>query len=224
MRKSKLWVFGHSFSLPFNIVNSDLGWPNLLSQRLDFELHNWAEPGADNLYIYHTYLENLDQISSNDLVIIGWSHYSRKCFVLDENNDYQNEFLNDSMIYDRSKCTFIRSKKSVVNKTPSYWLNVTPITRGLTYYDDWFIKYFNEYEQTINFQSYLDSVQLTCPTTYIPFFFSKESTKNISVRIQHAGYLAEFILENQFMISEYDGHMNETGHGCWSDHLFKLIK
>jgi len=81
----KLWIFGQSMCLPHGL-NEEQGWPWLLSRQLNIDYKNFAQPGADNFFIYHTFLENCSLITQDDLVIIGWSHPNRKSFVLDDKN------------------------------------------------------------------------------------------------------------------------------------------
>ena len=51
MIKQTLWVFGDSFSYPYK-VKKELSWPELLSKRLNSEIKNYAQPGADNFFIF----------------------------------------------------------------------------------------------------------------------------------------------------------------------------
>jgi hypothetical protein len=104
-----LWVFGDSLSLPFDLEFADQGWPSLLSKKLNAELKNFAEVAADNFFIYSCYLENKKYIQSGDLVVAGWSHPSRKSFVLDRNNSAQVQVIDDSYVYHTHQ-EFIRKK------------------------------------------------------------------------------------------------------------------
>ncbi len=53
----KLWIFGHSLCLPFNLKNPQDGWDQKLANELDVELINVAAPAVDNFYIYYKFLE-----------------------------------------------------------------------------------------------------------------------------------------------------------------------
>ena len=90
--------------------------------------------------------------------------------------------------------------------------------------DDRFKNYYSDHEQRLNFQSYLDSVELTCPGLYIPFYFSKESVETISLTNIGGGYMVEFIAENNVVISNNDTHMNELGHNLWAEKMKNIIK
>lgn len=214
----KLWVFGTSHCLPYNI--SGESWPDIVSANQQLKLINLAQPAADNFFIYHCYLENLPLINYNDLVIIGWSHYSRKSFIVDKNNVNQNKIINDSIIYKTKKYSLMRgiNPPSDIER----FLNLTPKSMNREYYDIWFNDYYSVHEQKCNQQSYMDSVELTCPCKYIPFFFSKESTHDLRLP-NHAGYIVDFIAEYKLMISKTDGHLNHHGHVLWAENILKHI-
>ena len=217
----KLWLFGHSLCLPFGLENEP-GWGDLLAQDLGAELINLARPGVDNFYIYYCYQQALTHIAPEDYVVIGWSHYSRKSFVLDRSNKNQIDLLDSSLLYHSNGIEFIRSKNPI-NGDSNKWLLMKPVSRGIDYYDNWFKDYYSEIEQKYNFQSYIDSVFHTCPGNYIPFFFSKESTTEIDITHKHAGFITEFIIENKVQISKDDIHLNETGHKMWANRLQSFV-
>lgn len=201
-----------------------LGWPHLLSKMLNVDCKNLAEPAADNLFIYRCYLDTRHLIKDNDYVVIGWSHPSRKTFVVDQSIPAQQEVIDKSKIYSTSSAKFMRLINSL-NPDPAKWLNrLTPVSRGNSYYDQWFKNYYSDIEQATNFQSYVDSVALTCTGRYLPFYFSKESVHSIDIsRVKHAGFLSEFISENNFNISNSDAHLNAKGHKVWAQQLFNLL-
>jgi len=218
----KLWVFGHSFCLPFNLEHKEHCWVDLLARSLNIPYSNLSEPGSDNLFIYHTYRQALPDINYNDLVIIGWSHPSRKSFVLDRDNPKHLAVCDQGLIYKTNTQEFFRSNNPT-NKDVNNWLNFKPKDQGLAYYDIWFRDYYSDHEQRLNFQSYSDSVELTCPGRYIPFYFSEESVKGIDLREPHAGFMTEFIIKHQITLSSIDTHINEQGHALWAEHLHKYI-
>ena len=218
---SKLWVFGQSMSLPYNIRSPGLGWPSLLSKKLNIEYNNYAQAGADNFFIYHTFLENLNNIKDQDLVIIGWSHPSRKSFVIDHGNPVHQEARKQSLVYKTKTKQLFRSDNSSLN-TQQKWSLLTPSSTGIDFYDNWFDNYYSLYEQTCNFVSYTDSVRLKCPGIYVPFYFSKESVQDLT--LDGAGYMLDFIIDNNVAISKDDYHLTEYGHQLWSDHIYNYIK
>ena len=221
--KPKIWIFGHSVCLPYGLAEGTQGWADILSNKLGFDLINFARPATDNFFIYQCYLHYKNQIRKQDIVIISWSHYSRKSFVLNRSLESQTSVLDNSLHYVTGDHEFIRSVNTSVNNATK-WLVMKPINRGIAYYDNWFENYYNPYEQKCNFQSYFDSVRLTCTGQYIPFFLSKESVEDIDISgIPNAGYMVEFILENNVMIGSDDIHLNEYGHKLWAEQIFKAI-
>lgn len=220
LNKRKLWIFGPSMCRAHN-VSIEQGWPFLLANKLNADYESFSEVAADNFFIYSCYLENKKRIQPDDVVVIGWSHPSRKSFVFDEENPAHLNVLNNSLVYTQPKRKFIRSFNPV-NDTFLKWSNLFPSSRGNKFYDTWFENYYSEYEQECALQSYYDSVKLTCVGQYIPFFFSKESVANVDV--SGVGFMLEFVIENQVAISKSDMHLNPDGHSMWANHLYKYIK
>jgi hypothetical protein len=215
-----LWIFGHSMCLPFDMPSDTLGWPHLLSKKLGIKYNNLAQNASDNFFIYSCYNYHKDKIQSDDIVIIGWSHPSRKTFVLDRTNPVHVENIDKGLMYQVGDIELIRSLNPVQD-TMTKWLNMIPRNRGNKFYDTWFTNYYSEFEQSTNFKAYLDSVQLTCPGIYVPFYFNRESVKDLDVC--GAGYYLDFALENQVYISEQNVHLNESGHRQWAEVLLKYI-
>jgi len=216
----KIWIFGQSMCLPHRIEECQ-AWPYLLSQRLKIEYENFSQHGADNLFIYHTFLENLKKIAADDSIIIGWSHPNRKSFVLDSQNPAHQCVLDRSLTYVTEIQTFFRNNNHTAS-TKSKWVRLQPCPSGTEFYDTWFRNYFSEYEQRCNFQSYMDSVQLRAPSGYIPFYFSQESVSQMSR--QNDNFMLEFVINNNLAMYRDDLHLNITGHQMWTDFLLKQIQ
>lgn len=89
--KNKIWIFGDSFSTPFE--THDLGpfatnyikWkgytPNtfgkILGERLGLEVIHFTKGGADNDTIFEWVYTSAPKIQKGDIVIIGWSSVVR---------------------------------------------------------------------------------------------------------------------------------------------------
>jgi hypothetical protein len=162
---------------------------------------------------------------ADDMLIMAWSHYSRKCFVYDNNNAEQNKVYDQGLRYYTGSKTFIRNV-NVTNpgSTMSRWLSMKPKDTGRSYYDNWFQNYYSEYEQKCNFQSYLDSVNFSRPCKYLPLFFSKESVQDLETRSgSNTEYLADYIFEHDLSIGTTDAHLSENGHVTLANHVFDLI-
>lgn len=123
-----LWVFGDSFSTPFDSPNLDLwakeyiNWkgytPKIYSQiiatEIGFNLQTYSLGGIDNYTILEWVCENVDKIKENDILIIGWSSSLRFRIIDDNNNtlsiipNFSNKNLNisqntiEQILYNRS--------------------------------------------------------------------------------------------------------------------------
>ena len=213
----KLWIFGSSMCLPYKLHESE-GWPFLLATHLCCDYVNFAEEACDNFFIYHSFLENYKKIDEKDLVIIGWSHPSRKSFVYNPKNPKHVSVVANGIMYQKQATTLFRS----VHKVHGDWQNLKPKNSNVEFYDTYFNNYYSDYEQRCNFQSYLDSVRLRNVAKYLPFYFSKESVDQIEYH--NNNFQLEFIIDNQVSISKIDLHMNATGHRLWADQLINQIE
>lgn len=215
-----IWIFGHSMCLPFDMPDESLGWPHLVSRELGIEYQNLAQNASDNFFIYTSYQHHRHRIATDDIVVIGWSHPSRKTFVLDRTNPVHVENIDKGLLYRVGEVELIRSLNPVQD-TMSKWLNMIPRNRGNRFYDTWFTDYYSDFEQMTNFGAYMDSVRLTCPGLYVPFYFNQESVKDLDVK--GAGYYLDFALANKLYISEQNVHLNEQGHRQWAKVLLQYI-
>lgn len=92
----KLFTFGDSFT--FNKMHEeceyslkykkdgDMYWPNILSNELNLELHNFGYGSLSNDRILDSIYENIHLINANDVVIIGKSFHNRFDIPNDEYN------------------------------------------------------------------------------------------------------------------------------------------
>lgn len=215
----KLWIFGQSMSTSHK-VEEHQGWPALLANRLSIDYVTFAQPGADNFYIYSTFLENSANIAEDDIVVVGWSHPNRKSFVLDHNNNAHQTVLNQSLVYKTSSREFFRSNNPIPS-TQLKWSVLSPTRTQVDFYNTWFDNYYSRHEQDCNMQGYMDSTRMRCKGKYIPFYFSQESIANIHV--QNNNFMLEYIVDHGVFISQDDLHLNQLGHQMWCDRLYNLI-
>jgi hypothetical protein len=87
---ANLWIFGDSFSHPKcslekNCLTSEHdAWPSLVSIELKIDnIYNNSVPGCSNEFIQHTFSESLQQISSDDYVIVLTTQQDRRWFFKD---------------------------------------------------------------------------------------------------------------------------------------------
>lgn len=214
----KLWIFGHSACLPYDI-QEDHGWPALLSRKLNCEFENFAAEGADNLYIYHTICQQHQRIAEEDIVIIGWSHPNRKSFLLDRSHPRHQAALKNPVILFPGNPEFFRSQ-SVVNDNQSKWSLMTPAAKGYPFFDTWYEDYFNDYECRLNFQAYQHSVESMVQQLSLCFYFSQESVETV---LPHHFYWLDFVIDHGVGISQENMHPNSQGHVMIADKFFKEL-
>lgn len=96
--KPTIWIFGDSYSSPsvppydetHHLYSNDFRvkyskykgyypkhYPEILAENLNCNLINLATPSTSNDQIYHSYIENIDKIKPNDILIFGWTYVSR---------------------------------------------------------------------------------------------------------------------------------------------------
>lgn len=208
----KIWIFGASNCLPWRISKSDF-WGEYLRKYFDAPVVNMAAEACDNLFIYHNIIQSLDQINSEDIVLVGWSHPNRKTFVFDDHNPVHASVIKERSIVYPGNPMFFRSNNINTSDSWKKWLSFSPQNQGIDFFDRWFSDYFSPYESRLNLQSYIDSTRLNLrECRYHPFYFSKESVSGLQrVDVDSLFYL-DFVLENSVTISNDDAHANEDGH------------
>lgn len=216
-----LWVYGDSNSASYGLSDEDQGWPCLVAQHLGHGLVNRARPAVDNFFIYQSWLQDRTHISSQDLVVIGWSHYSRKMFVKSALLEIEPDPSQRIISYKDHDRIFFRGDVDHADSASKYQ-RLAPRDSGIDYFDRWFHDYYNEYEQQTNLQSYIDSVN-THDAETVQFFFSTESVKNLQVPGNPVLCILDFILENQLTISNDDCHANTEGHRQWAKIIIEQI-
>jgi hypothetical protein len=80
----KLLTVGDSFTYGEELGDKNLAWPQLLADRLGYELTNWARPASGNTRMIRNVTMNASYF---DLIIIAWSHFGRIEFA-DEIGSY----------------------------------------------------------------------------------------------------------------------------------------
>jgi hypothetical protein len=80
--KNNLIIFGDSFSTNFSVsneINLEESWPALLSNKLDYNLYNFANAGISNCGILNNIYTHLkfNELTKSDVIIIGFTFYDR---------------------------------------------------------------------------------------------------------------------------------------------------
>jgi len=225
MTINTLYIFGDSHCLPFELENKKQGWDSLLSNRLASDLKNFSQPGADNLFIFSTFMQNQSEIKKGDVVVIGWSHPSRKTFILDQDKIIELKLKDCSMVYTTPIAKFIRSKGVPKHKdTLEKWLGMAPVDSGVDFYDNWYKNYYSLLEQKTNLVGYMNAVKHKLQgIDYIPFYFSEDSIDDIENTDKNM-CIAEFIQKHDVSLSKDNAHMNTQGHMMWADKIYKDLQ
>lgn len=221
-----LWIFGHSACTRHGLNKDTQSWMDIIqSTKRVAQTSNFAEEGSDNLRIYNNIIANIDKISNNDIVIVGWSHPSRKSFVLDKFNQTHLDLLNQDVIVYTGEPTFFRSKNPIADT----WSigNIQSIgekhkiTKGKIFFDNWFYNYYAPHESKLNFQSYLDSTSKRLNCSYLPFFFSEDSISGIQT--DKTVFYLDYILQSKNYIDKNDLHLNDLGHKQFAQLLLQQL-
>lgn len=136
----KLYVFGCSFSAVHNIhlLNDPVfkkyyefrggtfptTWSEILANKLGLELVNTAKWGSDNYTIFESFCKVSDKITSDDIVIIGWSQtlrfrlYSKSRNCLDSANVWKTN--KNDFFYNISQQTI---DEIIVNRDHKFWVD-----------------------------------------------------------------------------------------------------
>lgn len=99
---NKLWVFGDNSSCIFGKTkerrfeyykkyrngNFPISWSELLSNKLEFKLNNYAIEGQSNYDIFEWFCKISNRFQENDIVLIGWSNIQNYRLVDQHSGDY----------------------------------------------------------------------------------------------------------------------------------------
>jgi len=222
MTNKTLWIFGDSHCLPYGLADPTVGWEDHLARMVKAKSKNFAEPGCDNLFIFSSILDKVKKFKNKDVIVVGWSHPSRKSFIRETGMSYP--LAQHCISYTAQGKTFFRSKGSKANDTLRKWFSMKPKQSGVEYFDRWFKDYYNIHEQKINFTAYLRAVDnLLANKKYLPFYFSKDSVESVT-KVPKLLCQAEFIAKHNVAISKDDGHLNAKGHKLWAETLYRSIR
>ncbi len=196
--KASLWVFGDSFSTPYDRMEflhcseyvqwkgyTPLIYPQILSQKFNLPLHIHSMGGWDNYSIFQAFCNHSPQFSNGDIVIIGWSGFPR----------------------------FRLWDKRWISYTPQNV--VSDIEKGIL---------LNRYEGELAYCEEVDSWIRMIRSgfegiTFLPFSTNPNSSMKETIKI----WGVETIGEESGGIIE-DGHPSETGHRIIAGELSRRIE
>jgi hypothetical protein len=147
--KASLWVFGDSFSTPYDRMEflhcseyvqwkgyTPLIYPQILSQKFNLPLHIHSRGGWDNYSIFEAFCNQSQWISEDDIVIIGWtgsmrfrlwndgwiSHTPQSC-----SNDLEKGILLNRLEGESGYSTEVDSWiRLIKNRFPSFHFSTNP--------------------------------------------------------------------------------------------------
>jgi len=99
---NRLWVFGDNSSCVFGKTkerrfeyykkyrndNFPISWSELLSNKINFKLNNYAIEGQSNYDIFEWFCKTSNRFQQNDIVLIGWSNIRNYRLVDQHSGDY----------------------------------------------------------------------------------------------------------------------------------------
>ena len=210
----KLLTVGDSFTYGEELEDKNLAWPQLLADRLGYEVTNLGRPGAGNNKILRNTLENADE---HDLVIVSWSHFARIEFA-DEHGIYDIWPGNAGNLFQGN----LAHRKDIIN-----YIN--------RYHDDLYL-YSQYLINIILLQNYLRQ----CNKKYIMLdsfnkCFSTLSNEKLRIlakdlvgRVDSAYYLGwpnETMMEWTFGTQMgSNGHFLEQGHEVVANKIYEYIR
>jgi hypothetical protein len=160
---SKLWTFGCSFTAEYDPIDGihppyennydkyrtfkggELPkiWPNILAEKIGYEIMNCAIGGASNYHIFNQFINVCDLIKKDDILIFGWTQLGRFIAANVEQNLMSQVLPNGAEYHDlgMSKTTI---EEILVNRTHPLWK---------TEVMNW-IKFINVFVEKIGVEAY----------------------------------------------------------------------
>jgi len=212
---SKLYVFGCSFSGLHGmdlLRNEDMKkyydyrggnfpptWSELLAKDLELELVNKACWGSDNYKIFEEFCKNVDNIQSNDIVIIGWSGVNRFRLY----SEMENNLLSVNPWTTNKNNKFVDISKNtldeiIVNRNNFMWVSEVY---------NW-MKVINRLSKLIGFKLHYWS------------FFNEFNEMYVINNVLNLG--ADYITQ-ETKGQVYNDHFGEKGHKVQSEYFKEIL-
>lgn len=101
--QKNIWVFGDSFSVPFERIKNDHPYvpykgycPKIFSEilcdNLNYNLMDNSHGGSSNYDIFHTFIKCVENINDGDIIIFGWTQIIR-FRIASIRNDFYNVII-----------------------------------------------------------------------------------------------------------------------------------
>jgi len=202
---NNIWVFGDSFSTNYAAdaeIKVEQSWPEIVGQKLNKQVRNFAHPAVDNFFIYSNYVNQKPLIKSTDIVLLQWTMPTRKMFILDKNNTTHQQVIDDTdIVVTRNNVTYFRSGTRLGNWVP----NLTTKDSGVKFFDEWYRNYFDITESETNLQAY------------------QQASKQPNTVHLHFSEMLDFIKQHKLYVSKDDHHPNVQGHQQLANTIMEKI-
>jgi hypothetical protein len=96
-------------------------WPQLLSEKLGFELKNYGVGGISNYQIFEEICEHSNEFKNDDIVIVGWTHITRFRWAF--NNGGWSSIFSDFTETTSELMNEITHSEILVNRTNKVYIN-----------------------------------------------------------------------------------------------------
>ena len=212
----ELYIFGDSFSTSYEqpsliqrifenirLHAKQLSWIEQLSRK--YKVRNFSKGGHSNSHIFLKFVENIDSISSNDFVIIGWSDVTRPYANVKMNNElrklYTEHFYNYRLHGEQTKLYMVRVKELLIERNIPhliFWAFPSEYTNG----SSWSCRILEEY---IYYDNFVNEIRPA-----LIYFSRMELDPTLS---------SQEIIK----ILGDDSRPNHLGEWCIHDELFKIV-
>lgn len=241
----RLFLFGDSFTQGHDTENqfiwykkwySYLGnkfppnWFEILSYKLDYELHNLGKAGDSNYEIFESFCKNSHNIEKGDIVIIQWTYNTRfrwatdsgwfKCssVILDNDSNFNNitKKATEEILVNRTHKLYCNEVLNYENLIEQYSLS-----KGFNLYF-WCVDEDNIYSQSIEL---LSNKKYLCHNLITPIIDKLKEMGHRSVLLNLILYMGgKLISEETNGVIEDGTHLGEYGHKLQGELFYNHIK
>jgi hypothetical protein len=227
----KLFTIGCSFTEGQDLQNHKTEcYTHRLAEKLNLEYFNFGSCGASNDYIFRKVFEliNSNTIHTEDILIIQWTHYSRKELPVIYNKKNWYHYIPNSLhAYQDKKITRQGKNLSVQNEHMNLKLHDDMVeleSKNKKILEDYIVTFLHEDYQkntTINYITALYAYLEYSHYKHIHFFGWNDCL------LENVYGMGNNILQDSFAgytDTYLNNHPNKEGHEKWANLLFEKIK
>lgn len=238
---SKLWTFGCSFTAEYEPIdgiyppyennydryrrfrggNLPKTWPNILAEKIGYEIMNCAMGGVSNYHIFNQFINVCELIKKDDILIFGWTQLGRFVAV-DTTQNIIKQILPNGYVEDNMGLSKNTIEEILVNRTHPLWkIEVM----------NW-IKFINVFVEKIGVESYhwtsddnifnAENTEIFNDNKFIvvrdmallqsKIFVNKHNMMGYLTHQDHYGGKQKGKIIDETNDEIVDGHMGEFGH------------